>query len=317
MAGIYSQGGSAGHRYAGWLSEVEARNFQFGGKVFNGSPSAIFVGSNLVWTYWLKAATMQAIVGAFGQMDGMAVIQATNAYLNQLAASDRDKATALAALINEDPMMVCSLGLEVEGVTMPIRWIHRTGLAYIDTEILVQAAYPFELDCEWEQFTADRGAILSNFDAGNVGIGYELRPGGAVRHYFNGDKGEYNNFPLNTEHTIHSDYNAQTGVIKSVIDGTTYNPSSAVQSGTASKSLLWFTDHRISTLVAETREANQRILANGIEHKYLPMLRSNNEIGVMDMASDGTFTFRKNAYTSGSFNLEYTRNGQPWTPSTP
>lgn len=49
MAGIYSQGGSAGHRYAGWLEQVEAKNFHHGGKVFNGSPSAIYVGSNLVW----------------------------------------------------------------------------------------------------------------------------------------------------------------------------------------------------------------------------------------------------------------------------
>jgi len=123
MAGIYSQGGSAGHRYAGWLETVEAKNFQFGGKVFNGSPSAIYVGSNLVWIGWLRDATKQAILGAFGQRDGMAVIKATNAYLNQLAVSDMDKATALAGFINEDPMMVCSLGLEVEGVTMPKRWI--------------------------------------------------------------------------------------------------------------------------------------------------------------------------------------------------
>ena len=86
MAGIYSQGGSAGHRYAGWLETVEAKNFQFGGKVFNGSPSAIYVGSNLVWMNWLTKAAKQAILGAFGQRDGMAVIKATNAYLIQLAA---------------------------------------------------------------------------------------------------------------------------------------------------------------------------------------------------------------------------------------
>lgn len=103
MVGIYSQGGSAGHRYAGWLSEVEAKNFQFGGKVFNGSPSAIYVGSNWVWAGWLKAATKQAIRGAFGQTDGTAVIKATNAYLTQLAASDRDKATALADYLNSSP----------------------------------------------------------------------------------------------------------------------------------------------------------------------------------------------------------------------
>ena len=108
MAGIYSQGGSAGHRYAGWLSEVEAKNFQFGGKVFNGSPSAIYVGSNLVWAPWLlKDAALQSILGAFGQRDGMAVINATNAYLNQLAASGqagKDKATALSGFINQHPL---------------------------------------------------------------------------------------------------------------------------------------------------------------------------------------------------------------------
>ena len=102
MTGIFSKGGSAGHRYAGWLSEVEAKNFQFGGKVFNGSPSAIYVGSNQVWP-WLTIAAQQAIRGAFGQRDGKAVIKATNAYLNQLAASGqagKDKATALAGFIN-------------------------------------------------------------------------------------------------------------------------------------------------------------------------------------------------------------------------
>ena len=80
---------------------------------------------------WLYQPTKQAIVGAFGA-DGWAVIKATNDYLNQLAASDRDKATALAALINEDPMMVCSLGLEVEGVTMPIRILIGDGASCID-----------------------------------------------------------------------------------------------------------------------------------------------------------------------------------------
>ena len=140
MAGIFSQGGSAGHRYAGWLETVEAKNFQFGGKVFNGSPSAIYVGSNLVWMLGLLTkAAKQAILGAFGQRDGMAVINATNAYLNQLAASGqagKDKATALAGFINEDPMMVCSLGLEVEGVTMPIRWLVGDGNTHIIEERL-------------------------------------------------------------------------------------------------------------------------------------------------------------------------------------
>lgn len=83
--------------------------------------TAASMGKAWIMCPWLlSGAARQAIMVAFGA-DGAAVIRATNAYLNQLAASDRDKATALAALINEDPMMVCSLGLSVEGVTMPIR----------------------------------------------------------------------------------------------------------------------------------------------------------------------------------------------------
>lgn len=145
MAGIYSQGGSAGHRYAGWLETVEAKNFQFGGKVFNGSPSAIFVGSKMVWANWLTKATKQAILGAFGQRDGWAVIKATNAYLTQLAVSDRDKATALAGFINEDPMMVCSLGLQPQGVTMPIRYMNSDGNAYILTAIPLNSIDKFTI----------------------------------------------------------------------------------------------------------------------------------------------------------------------------
>ena len=171
MAGIYSQGGSAGHRYAGWLSEVEAKNFQFGGKVFNGSPSSIYVGSNLVWTYWLKHAAMQAIMDAFGVSDGTAVINATNQYLNQLAASDRDKATALAALLNEDPMMVCSLGLSVEGVTMPIRWIKGDGTAYLDFSFLNNKNYSYY-------------KIIAKIDASSSTNNQAIIEGGKYRSFY-------------------------------------------------------------------------------------------------------------------------------------
>ena len=83
---------------------------------------------------WLKPAARQAIMAAFGA-DGTAVIRATNEYLNGIAASDKAKATALAWFINEDPMMVCSLGLEPQGVTMPIRGLRATGTQYIITNI--------------------------------------------------------------------------------------------------------------------------------------------------------------------------------------
>ena len=86
--------------------------------------------------HWLNGVTKQAIMAAFG-VDGAAVIAATNEYLNGIAAQGQaglDKATALAGFINEDPMMVCSLGLEPQGVTMPVRWLVGDGLAIIDAD---------------------------------------------------------------------------------------------------------------------------------------------------------------------------------------
>ena len=79
----------------------------------------------------LDAPTVAAILAAFGQTDGKAVIKATNAYLNALAATDKTKATALAGFINEDPMLVCSLGLQPQGVTMPIRWLVGDGNVWL------------------------------------------------------------------------------------------------------------------------------------------------------------------------------------------
>ena len=70
---------------------------------------------------WLSDATKAAILAAFWQTDGKAVIKATNAYLNGIAATDPTKASALSGFINEDPMLVCSLGLQPQGVQMPIR----------------------------------------------------------------------------------------------------------------------------------------------------------------------------------------------------
>ena len=91
---------------------------------------------------WLKNVTVQAILGAFGARDGAAVIAATNAYLNQLAAqgaAGKSKANALAGFINEDPMMVCSLGLEPELTTferMPVRYVGNLNGAWIDPNLM-------------------------------------------------------------------------------------------------------------------------------------------------------------------------------------
>ena len=80
---------------------------------------------------WLKDTTTVAILAAFGQTDGKAVIKATNAYLNALAETDQNKAATLAGFINEDPMLVCSF---VE--TGKTRFIVGDGVySYIDSGV--------------------------------------------------------------------------------------------------------------------------------------------------------------------------------------
>lgn len=79
---------------------------------------------------WLTNQTKETLITNFGQTDGQAIIDATNAYLDSLAV---EYATRLAGFINQDPMLVCSIDIEPSGVSMPIRWLVGGGDSYIDT----------------------------------------------------------------------------------------------------------------------------------------------------------------------------------------
>ena len=315
MAGIYSQGGSAGHRYAGWLETVEAKNFQFGGKVFNGSPSAIYVGSKMVWWYWLKPATRQAIMDAFGQRDGWAVINATNAYLTQLAASDRDKATALAGFINEDPMMVCSLGLSVEGVTMPWRYIENDGKAYVDTNIFLSGdGYYFD----------------TKFKAANISskavLGCQIQDPTLLVLY-NGNLYCYGSTGATTNRVKSGIYTTGvsdvtfSGVGDQVTvkhNGTTETYSVSTSFTTMNKPLLLFAYWNNGAIQSDriiTAGIAKFILKQGnteLREMY-PMKRTINDVVVCGMIDVISGTFFTNANSQGSFTIP----DISYTPSTP
>lgn len=93
---------------------------------------------------WLSAEARAIIIGAFGSVDGAKVITATNEYLDNIAIVDINKATALAGFINEDPMMVCSLPLEMQN--KPYRAIVSDGTGYFDTGITATPGIKWELD---------------------------------------------------------------------------------------------------------------------------------------------------------------------------
>ena len=314
MAGIFSQGGSAGHRYAGWLSEVEAKNFIFGGKVFNGSPSAIYVGSNLVWAPWLlKDAAIRAILGAFGQRDGMAVINATNAYLTQLAASDRDKATALAGFINEDPMMVCSLGLQVQGVTMPIRWLKKSATSnYFDLGVKLNGAT-----------TGVRVTyILSDFNFGNDTSIFGARQGyGSSDYSINFGAWSFGTFYIgyginHSEPTVPRNYTPNVvSINKGLVKVNEWSKNYGVRSFNPSGNAWLFSSNNLGDnhpCRPACRISECYMTENNIESHWFVPFMDGEQIRLRDITTGNYAT------TIGSFTIEYTLpDGTPWTPSTP
>ena len=71
--------------------------------------AACLGGQWVIGGKWLTHATQQAIIAAFGAVEGIAVILETNDYLNQIATTDPQRALQISGFINEYPMLVASL----------------------------------------------------------------------------------------------------------------------------------------------------------------------------------------------------------------
>lgn len=274
---------------------------------------------SLVWQ--LLVATKAAILAAFGQTDGKAVIKATNAYLNALAATDPTKATALAGFINEDPMLVCSLGLKPQGVEMPIRKLVGDGVAWIDT--------PYHASNNtYMKFV---GSVPRGTDGGVFGCCYK-----------NGDYYGMYVYRINTnrfEVLVRPSFsnvsnNSNTGVHILEIDS-----SGFYEDGTKRWSVTantFTTEHTIglfyvkppykkisnsNAVSLEIRESGNEV-ANLVsfqlgEHRTAEQCYPKVEqaVGTKGMIDLVTGLFHPNSNTSGSFTIEYTLpDGTPWTP---
>ena len=265
---------------------------------------------------WLKGATKAAILAAFGD-DGMAVINATNAYLNGIAASDRDKATALAALINEDPMMVCSLGLEVEGVTMPKRMLVGDGASWIDsgfkpnqnTRVVMSLYFPFTSSTLYQYAFGARTAwidsmftyTLNNEHNGTCQLEYgtvfiEISSYGQIRNKY-----------------ITIDFNKN--VVKTIVgsDTATYTFSAATFQTQQNLYLFTVNGSRMSTINSDTAKIYN---SDGtLVRDFVPFIGRTMGDGMIDLVN---MEFHPNQGT-GHFTDAYTlQDGvTPWTPSTP
>ena len=258
---------------------------------------------------WLTGATMQAILAAFGD-DGVAVIKATNAYLNGIAAqgqAGKDKATALAGLINEDPMMVCSLGLEPQGVTMPIRWLVGDGASWVNTGIVPTTDTVLEMHIKIQQRVASHmvcfGSRIDQTDQFYVGMTFHLS--NKLRLDFAGTRLETANAVEGTE------YNIKFGKSYAIVNGTSYGTFSGSISANAKPMYIMAGNNDGSPQYGTGVIVDFAKLNSG-QYNFAPFKSTTRE-GMVDIVNG---TFHPNMGT-GHFSVAYTRNGQPWTPSTP
>ena len=263
----------------------------------------------------LNDTTTVAILAAFGQTDGKAVIKATNTYLNAIAATDPTKATALEGFINEDPMLVCSLGIE----GLPIRYCVTDGVAYIDTGIVGTQNTRLRIKSILLEtpplciavFGADISYISRNFTAwlhyysqyDSVGYGGQQKYGSDILPIT----------PLNTPFELDAN---KTHWTNTKLDGTpiwdiTFNTPSAF---TTPSTMALFTYKRNGVPTSDTKRHGHAEceIEDGNTHKFfIPFIR-NNVNGMLDLIGG---TFYANAAASGTFtDAFYLPDGTPWTP---
>lgn len=271
---------------------------------------------------WLKYATRAAILAAFGQTDGKAVIKATNAYLNGISATDPNKATALAGFINEDPMLVCSLGLQPQGVEMPIRWLVGDKNAYIDALYYSKPTTKAKITYKCDQkliWAATFGARNNTYEnnAYSFWIGWRSNT-----HCYSRSGNE----KVGTQIVeIGKIYKAETdGLICKIYKGDTLLETITSTGRNDSCVGTWFlfscnkaksSTGKVSECTSKSVVADFEILEGMESIKHFVVYKDNCMIDLNALGVEGKQIYYRNANTSGSFSIEYTLpDGTPWTP---
>jgi hypothetical protein len=277
--------------------------------------TAASLGSNLMFgSLWLKWQTRRAIMDAFG-VDGTAVIRATNEYLNGIAASDKAKATALAVFINEDPMLVCSLGLQVEGVTMPIRWLVGDGVAYAITDYM--PSYKFKAVSKLKSMaslpTGSPFAAALSYDERN---GFLFARSGQYAAWYWTVGGVFVNdgraaLAVNTKYDVEM---TRSGI---KINGTTYAISGSTSFSPTQKFVVMGRENGTSIGDNVGLQEHLNYEDDVLVQHIIPCKNKNgNDYGILDLV---TMQWFGNSAGSGAFAIAYTlQDGvTPWTPPTP
>ena len=250
------------------------------------------LGGQWVMGGWLKTATQQAIIAAFGREEGIAVIRRTNDYLNALALTDPTRAQQLAMFINEDPMLVCSL---VE--TSKTRWLVGDGVAWINTGVKGNNPIDIQIDVMFESFTSSFSVLSarkSNY-----------------RFYACFIDSQKWCVPVGTDWTsvgapvIKKSYRINTSFTSSAFtfaeNGTQLYTGKGVSDTDLDMSLFARKyDNSIDSFAPSGTKVGGCIL--GTHNHLLPFTR-NGENGMLDIISG---TFHPNANTAGAFTIQIT-----------
>lgn len=259
-----------------------------------------------MYPYWkLLPATIAAILAAFGQTDGNAVIKATNAYLNALAATDPTKASALAGFINEDPMLVCSLGLQPQGVQMPIRGLVGIGDAYINTghiptsQCIMEVKMANNTTNQWSSFGSRKAYCVNSYVLQENPSEYILFDIETTRHTTS----------IRPTKDVPSVYKIDAKNKKGYINGTEI--TIATFNGNTYPIYFFAINNNGGIINTYPSTYWYGKILDVTNHEYYPFTRQ----GANGMIDTITGTFHPNANTSGSFSIAYTLpDGTPWTP---
>lgn len=258
---------------------------------------------------WLSAEARAEIISAFGLEDGTRVIDATNEYLNNMAVDNIEKAMTITGFINEDPMMVCSLGLQPQGITMPIRWLVSDGTSWIDTGIKnIDKDYtakfkykgPFSvgtrIDNTWQTYRSYRiGSTTPTSARADWPIGNTTQN-------------------LSWSEALLYDMEVSKGLLK--VNGAIIYSGSVSSAVCPDYTYYVFAMNNFGSMAGcyeGQHFANHELIYKGTSVQNLVPFVSQTRDGMIDLVN---MEFHPNQGT-GHFTVAYTRNGQPWTPSTP
>ena len=257
--------------------------------------AACLGGQWVIGGKWLKTATQQAILAAFGE-EGTQVIKATNDYLNAIALTDTARAQQLADFINEDPLLVCSL---VE--TSKTRWLVGDGKAYVDSDVdlSITELPSVYIHFQYIKSTGSYDTIFGGWFSNTKNTGIWVNNKCIHSRWGNTSGTTYSQAPclVGTEHTIYADMNKfqyDGSTIYRNIGKITYNGKNPIGASYRDAYYEIYGQFNFACLIIKDNDQPIR--------EMYPFHR-NGESGMLDIISG---TFHPNANTQGSFTIQLT-----------